>query len=410
MNVRLKYGKSNITLNIPKHKIRGIYLPQFLPGAKSIKKEILSSLDDLEKIIAPGKTIAIIVDDITRAIPTEQILRIFIPCLRRYGACLKDICLICATGAHRGLNEEEFKRLLGGYYGRIDVVNHDCDNDDCLVPIGKTSFGNQVRINRRFFKSDIKIIICDTEFHQFCGYGGGAKSILPGIADRRSIEYCHSRLEAEGTEPGRIDGNTVRKEVEEAGSMANVDFILNAVLNHKKQIVKIFSGGISEAFIAGTKLCDRIYKVSIPDRVDTVIISAGGYPKDVNLYQAQKAIESAIRVVRKGGKVILFAECRDGHGSEIFHRWMTEEPDLDSIIRKIRQKFVLGAHKAYLIARELKWADVYLYSKMEQSLIRRYHINPIENVHEVDSIIADSDGIVILPEALMTLPVIRSEL
>ncbi len=413
--MQLKYGKTNLTVNVPREKICGIYMPQFMPGVKSLREEIFASLKDpigtqgLEKIIAPGKSIAIIVDDITRAIPTDKILNIFIPCLKRCGAELKDITVICATGAHRGLSEEEFNKLLGRYYGRIKAVNHDCDNDERLIPLGKSSFGNQIRINKRFYESDIKIIICDTEFHQFCGYGGGAKSILPGIADRRSIESCHSRLEAEGSEPGRIEGNTVREEIEEAGRMAGVDFILNAVLNHKKEIVKVFSGDISRAFIAGTKLCDRIYKVRIPDQVDSVIISAGGYPRDINLYQAQKAIESAVRVVKKGGKVVLIAECRDGHGSEIFHKWMTEEPDLDAVIKRIKKKFILGAHKAYLIARELKWADVYIYSKMPCSLIRSYHMHPIDNVREINAVISDSDRIIVLPEAPITLPVIGSE-
>ncbi len=305
-----------------------------------------------------------------------------------------------------GFKEDEFRKLLGKYYGSIEALNHDPDDDLGLLPLGTTSLGTQTRINKRFSEADIKIIICDTEFHQFCGYGGEAKSILPGIADRQSIEYCHSRHEARGAEPGRIKGNPVRVEIEEAGRMAKVDFILNTVLNNKKQIVKIFSGDISKAFIAGTKLCDEIYKVKIPGRVDTVIVSAGGFPKDISLYQAQKAIENAVRVVKKGGKAIVIAECGEGHGSELFHQLMTGEPDLDSIINKIRQKFILGAHKAYQIARELKWANVYLYSKMPPSLIRTYHMNPIEKIQEIEAIIADSGEIIILPEAPVTLPVI----
>jgi nickel-dependent lactate racemase len=410
--VQLRYGDGTQTLLVPEEKLLGVYEPRYLPGLTDLKAAVLSALENptggkgLAELASPDKTIAVLVDDITRTVPTDGILEIFLPYLDRLGFDIDKITVICAVGAHRALTEEELQQLAGRFRGRLRVINHDPDDEDGLVSLGSTSLGTELKINRVFHEADVKLIICDTEYHQFCGYGGGAKSVLPGICDRRSIEICHSRFEAPGAEPGRIEGNPVREEIDEAGRMAGVDLILNVVLNDKKEIVRVFAGDVFEAFAAGSRIVDEMYRVTVAQRVDTVIVSAGGWPKDINLYQAQKAIESGVRVVRKGGKVVLIAECREGAGSKLFHQWMTQEKDLDTIIRKIREKFILGAHKAFQFARELKWADVFLYSSMDPQLIEQYYMHPLREFERIEGIISESESIVILPQATTTLPVL----
>ena len=410
--VELRYGDGTKILSVPEEKLLGVYEPRYLPGLPDPKDAVLSALENptggtaLAELAFPDKTVAILVDDITRTVPTDRILEIFLPYLERLGFSLEKITVICAVGAHRALAGEELQDLLGGYRGRLRVINHDPDDEGALVPLGSTSLGTDLKINRTFHEADVKLIICDTEYHQFCGYGGGAKSVLPGICDRKSIEICHSRFEAPGAEPGRIEGNPVREEIDEAGRMAGVDLILNVVLNDRKEIVRVFAGDVYAAFVAGARIVDEMYRVDLAQRVDTVIVSAGGWPKDINLYQAQKAIESGVRVVREGGKIVLLAECREGAGSNLFHQWMTRERDLDTIIRKIREKFILGAHKAFQFARELKWADVFLYSSMDPELIEQYYMHPIREFEQIEGIVAGSESIVILPQATTTLPVL----
>jgi nickel-dependent lactate racemase len=410
--VQLPYGEGRRVVAVPEQRLAGIYQPRHLPAAADLEAAILSALEnplggnDLARLASPGRSVAILVDDITRTVPTARILEIFLPYLERLGFELQRITVICAVGAHRGLTEQELERLLGRYGGRLRAVNHDADDQEQLVALGRTSLGTEVKINRTFHQADVKLIVCDTEYHQFCGYGGGAKSVLPGISDRASIQTCHSRFEAPGAEPGRIKGNPVREEIEEAGRMAGVDLILNVVLNDKKEVVRVFAGDVFDAFVAGSRVIDEMYRVTVEQRVDTVIVSAGGWPKDINLYQAQKAIESGVRIVRKGGKIVLLAECREGAGSKLFHRWMTQEKDLDTIIRKIREKFILGAHKAFQFARELKWADVFLYSSMDPGLIEKYYMHPLRDFEQIESIVSESESIVILPQATTTLPVL----
>ena len=413
--VELPYGEGRRIVEVPEQRLAGIYLPRHLPAAVDLAAAILSALEnplggnDLARLASPGRSVAILVDDITRTVPTARILEIFLPYLERLGFELQRITVICAVGAHRGLTEQELERLLGRYGGRLRAVNHDADDQEQLVALGRTSLGTEVKINRTFHQADVKLIVCDTEYHQFCGYGGGAKSVLPGISDRASIQTCHSRFEAPGAEPGRIEGNPVREEIEEAGRMAAVDLILNVVLNDKKEVVRVFAGDVFDAFVAGSRVVDEMYRVTVKERVDTVIVSAGGWPKDINLYQAQKAIESGVRIVKQGGKIVLLAECREGAGSKLFHQWMTQEKDLDTIIRKIRENFVLGAHKAFQFARELKWADVFLYSSMDPELIEKYYMHPLPEFERIETILASSESIVILPQATTTLPVLAGE-
>jgi nickel-dependent lactate racemase len=408
--VQLSYGEGTRIVAVPGGKLAGLYEPRYLPPVPDLETAILSALENptggnnLAELASPDKTVAVLVDDLTRAVPTPGILEIFLPYLKRLGFELQRITVICAVGAHRPLTDEELQRLLGRYGGRLRTVNHDADDRNNLVALGTTSLGTSLKINRAFHEADVKLIICDTEYHQFCGYGGGAKSVLPGISDRASIQTCHSRFEAPGAEPGRIEGNPVREEIEEAGRMAGVDLILNVVLNDRKEIVRVFAGDVFEAFAAGSRIVDEMYRVTVANRVDTVIVSTGGWPKDINLYQAQKAIESGVRIVKKGGKIVLLAECREGAGSKLFHQWM--EKDLDTIIRKIREKFILGAHKAFQFARELLWADVFLYSSMDPQLVEKYYLHPLRESGQIEAIVAESKSIVILPQATATLPVL----
>jgi nickel-dependent lactate racemase len=410
--IELPYGEGSRAVAVPEQKLIGIYQPRYLPGVPDLESAILSALEnpiggnDLARLASSDRTVAVLVDDLTRTVPTARILEVFLPYLQRLGFNLERVTVICAVGAHRPLTEQELERMLGRYSGRLRVVNHDADDQDNLVALGHTSLGTALKINRIFHAADVRLIICDTEYHQFCGYGGGAKSVLPGISDRASIQTCHSRFEAPGAEPGRIEGNPVREEIEEAGRMAGVDLILNVVLNDKKEVVRVFAGDVFEAFVAASRIVDDMYRITVANRVDTVILSTGGWPKDINLYQAQKAIESGVRIVRQGGKIVLLAECREGAGSKLFHRWMTREKDLDTIIRKIREKFILGAHKAFQFARELLWADVFLYSSMDPELIEKYHMHPLREVGQIEAILAESESIVILPQATTTLPVL----
>jgi len=186
--------------------------------------------------------------------------------------------------------------------------------------------------------------------------------------------------------------------------MIKPDFVVNVVLNSEKEVVRAFVGDIFEAFYQGVKLVDEMYKIKIPQRVDTVIASCGGDPRDTDLYQSQKAIESAKKAVKEGGRIILFAQCQEGWGSKTFQEWMKEAKNPKEIIKRIKGKFIIGAHKAFLLAKEVQWAKVYLYSEMDPSEVKDAFLHPLSNLKEVDELLEKAKEIIALSHATTTLP------
>ena len=140
----------------------------------------------------------------------------------------------------------------------------------------------------------------------------------------------------------------------EAARLAKVDFILNVVTNGKGEVVKAFAGDLEEAFLQATKLVDEIFRVSVDRRADIVVVSPGGYPADINLYQSYKALDNALEVVKRGGTIIMVAECSEGHGNQVFYDWMARLGDLKKVEREVKRHFQLGGHKAYYLLKALK--------------------------------------------------------
>jgi nickel-dependent lactate racemase len=163
---------------------------------------------------------------------------------------------------------------------------------------------------------------------------------------------------------GVLEGNPVHEDMTESARLAKVDFILNVVTNSKGEIVKAFAGDLEQAFHEGVKLVDEMYRVPVNRRANIVVVSSGGHPADVNLFQAYKGVDSALEIVKRGGTIILVAECPDGHGSQVFYDWMVKFGDIKAVEREIKRNFVLGGHKAYYLLNALQNHQVILVSSM----------------------------------------------
>jgi len=411
MEVSLKYGLREIKVKIPQEKLIGVFTPREIEGVEDTQAEIRRALKNpisskrLKDIIKIKDKIAIVIDDITRPLPSKDILPPLINELTSLGIREKNITIIIAVGLHRPLTNQEITELVGKEItNRIKVINHNPYSKKELIYLSKTSRGSDIYINKTFVEADFKILVGDIEYHQFFGYGGGAKSIHPGIADAESIRHIHSQLDSSQARGGILKGNPMQEELREVIRMTGVDFILNVVLNSKKEIVRAFAGNIFDVFYKGAKLVDEMYKVKIPQRADTVIASCGGFPRDIDLYQSQKAIESAKKVVKQGGKVVLFAQCQEDWGSKIFQEWMKEAKNPEEIVKRIKEKFIIGGHKAYLLAREVQWAKVYLYSEMNSSEVKDAFLCPLTDLKKLNKIIKEAKEIIVLPYATITLP------
>ena len=199
---------------------------------------------------------------------------------------------------------------------RVKTVSHDCRATD-LVNLGTTkTHGNKVQVNRIFAEADVRVLLGDVGFHYYAGYGGGRKSVLPAVGGEETIKHNHSMLLHANARTGNLDDNPVHQDMTEAARLAKVDFILNVVQNKKGEIVKAFAGDLEQVFGEAVKLVNEMYRIPVDRRADIVVVSAGGYPADMNLYQAYKALDNALDAVKRGGVIILVAECPEGHGNQ----------------------------------------------------------------------------------------------
>ena len=410
--IELPYGHDTITIQVPGEKLVGTFLPRALapvPDPAEALREALAnpvSSPCLRDLAGSARSVAIAVEDATRPVPNSLLLEAVISELEAGGVSPQQIKVIVATGLHRPMNDEELAGALGRWFGVVQHENHDAGLPEGLTPLGTTTLGTAISVNRSFMEADLRITTGDVEYHQFCGYGGGVKCIYPGLADAAAIRTNHSRMDLPGTGPGRIDGNPVREEINEVGRMARVDFNLSVAMDAQHRIVAVRAGDPDASFRQACRFVDEMYAVDVPQRADLVIASPGGHPKDIELYQTQKAIEEATQVVEPGGNVLITARCDEGSGSPRFEEWMEAAYSPDDIIRRIQDDFVMGGHKAYQIAREVQRANVFLYSQIPPGRVRAWMMTPIRSIDEINRLIDASRSIIVLPQATLMRAVI----
>ncbi|MCS7124315.1 MAG: nickel-dependent lactate racemase [Candidatus Bathyarchaeota archaeon] len=370
VEVWLPYGKTEICLRVPTRNFLGVIEPREKPGVPDARAEVERALKEpmgskrLAEIVKPEHKVAVVVDDATRPTPSHIIVPPILDELNGAGVKDENVTIIFGCGAHRAVTKEEAARLLGeDVVRRVKTVSHDCKAQD-LVYFGQTRFGTKVYLNRVFAEADVKVLIGDVCFHSYAGYGGGRGSVLPGVAGEETIKANHAMLLHPNARTGILEGNPVHEDMVEAAKMAKVNFILNVVLNSKGEIVKAFAGDLEKAFNEGVKLVDEMYRVPVDRRADIVVVSSGGYPADVNLFQACKSVDSVLEIVKRGGVIVLVAECSEGHGNQAFYDWMVKFRDLKAVEREIKRNFTLGGHKAYYLMKALQKAQIILVSIM----------------------------------------------
>jgi nickel-dependent lactate racemase len=367
----LPYGKSQVCVRIPTRNFLGSIEPKEKPGVSNPRAEIERALNEplgskkLDEIVKPESKVAIVVDDITRPTPSDLIVPPLLDELNSRGVKDENVAVIFACGIHRTMKPEEAVKLLGeSVCNRVKTISHDCKAQD-LVYIGTTQkHGTKVFLNRLFADAEVRILTGDIGIHYFAGYSGGRKSVLPGISGEETVRHNHALLLEPNAKAGILEGNPVHEDMVEAGAMAKVDFAINIVMNSKLEIVKAFAGGLEEVFAEGVKLVDDMYRVQVDRRAEIVVVSPGGDPADLNLFQAYKSVDNALEVVKRGGVVILVAELPEGHGDQGFYEWMTKFNDLKTIEREIKRNFAVGGSKAYYYLKALQKARIILVSSM----------------------------------------------
>ncbi len=412
MKLSLGFGKSPQEVEIPEENILDILEPNDVEILSSGKEEVLRAIrnpigtERISNIIKPGEKIVIITSDITRPFPTSIVLPVLLDELLSAGIAKEDITVVFALGIHRNHTIQEFEKLAGSEIVK-EIYCVDSNPND-IITMGVTSGGTPVEITRRVAEADRRICLGNIEYHYFAGYSGGAKAIMPGVSTRRAIQSNHSKMIQPEAIAGRLEGNPVRDDIEEAGRICPIDFIVNVVLDAHKKVIFAVAGDFIKAHRRGCDFLDKLYLKNIKSRADIVIVSQGGAPKDLNLYQTQKALDNAKHAVRKGGIIILVGSCAEGFGEDVFEEWLLSAPDSQSLIKRIKSNFQLGGHKAAAIALVLEDADIYLVSELNDDLVKSIFMKPFNSVGKAldDALerLGKNASIIVMPYGGSTLP------
>lgn len=417
--MELKYGSTSFTLDLPPERLAGVITPSLFAVDESPADIIEAALDACHRVISSfnaGEKVVVVTSDITRYTGSELYLPLLVKRLNRQGIADGDIEILIALGIHRKQTEHEHQRILGPLYGRIRVIDHECDDHDSLTLLGTTSNGIKVSINRRAAEADHLILTGTIGFHYFAGFGGGRKSVLPGIASRKACMASHFTVlnpgEGNGKNPlavtGNLEGNPVHRAMVEGCALAKPAFILNTVLAADKRIIAAFAGDWREAHEAGCRFYREKFAYPLTEKGDLVIASCGGFPKDINLIQAHKSMEYAAQALHDGGVMILLAECRDGFGNGTFFNWFRHKR-LEEFEAALRAQYEINGQTAYSLLQKALRFRIIMVSQFPAPQVVEMGMIPAKTLGEAMDLAAgmlpEEWRCYMMPEAGSVLPV-----
>lgn len=419
MQIRIPYGKTILTAYIPnQYPVHVIETPNPVPAADP-RRAVEQALDFLSGEIRwenfrGVKTVAIAVNDKTRPVPHEHLLPPLMERLAALGIPDSAITFYVAVGTHPPMTSKEFLAILPAeILSRYRVVSHDSENDALLTFLGETSRGTPVWSNRAYVESDVKIVIGNIEPHQFAGFSGGVKTAAVGLSGLKTININHALMTHPDSLLGTYETNPARQDIEEIGAKIGVHLALNVVLNHQREIVIALAGDPCPVMQKGLEHSRRACQVAVPQKYGLIISSPGGHPKDINVYQSQKALGHAILITRPGGTVIIAASCPEGSGSQHYEEWALGKTSLAEVREKFNTEgFRIGPHKAYQFARDGAVANFMLYTDMDHNLARALLLNPISDLQAaIDQALlnlAPGETVGFLPHAVSTIPYVSN--
>lgn len=422
----LKYGKSSHDFELPVDQVLYEIEGQNTEAIQDLEAVYRRALDHpidappLKELVAPDHRIAIIVSDITRAWQRNDItLPVLLDYLNEAGVVDDNVTIVIGVGAHRSNTESEFVELCSAEVcHRVRVVNHDAWDSD-MIYLGKTSRGTEVAVNPIVAEADRLILTGGVIYHYMAGFGGGRKSILPGAASLKTIQHNHllalTGKIGGGSNPlcasGITDGNPLHEDMMEVAAFLKPDFLINVVPNLDGELAGIFTGNWVSAWMRACRMVEKVYGVNIEEKADIVIATAGGYPKDINLYQSQKTIDNASYAMKPGGVSIILAQCPLIQDPPEFFDWFQYE-DLYSMEKAARDNFLISG---WLAIKQLEYKDlgtIILVTEPENFVFaRKAHVEPVSTMSDALDLAYQRCGsknptITVMPKGANTFPII----
>ena len=386
MNIEFGYGDGIQNVNVPDKNLMGVLMSNPMEherrGADAVEYALENPIGSprLHTLVNPNQKIVIITSDISRPLPSFDVVPAVLDELYKGGVPKENITIVFGLGSHRKQTPEEMKHLVGERAFN-EVKCMDSTPEDC-VDMGTTPSGTPVDITRVVAEADFRIALGNVEFHYFAGYSGGNKALMPGVSTPAAIQANHRLMVSNDACAGKLEGNPIREDIEEAGKLCPIHFIVNAVLDEHKHIVYAAAGDVIKAHRNACAYLDKMYRKPIPEKADIVLVSQGGAPKDANLYQTQKALDNSKHAVKDGGTIILIGACNEGLGSKKFEEWLVNANTSHELVERIGRDFQLGGHKAAAVAMILEYAKIILISEMDDDFVRSIFMEPMHSAQE----------------------------
>ncbi|MDR3671241.1 MAG: nickel-dependent lactate racemase [Holophaga sp.] len=385
--------------------------------AEAVANPIASS--KLRDIATRGKKVAVIVTDITRKIPGDLMLAAILDELALGGVPDRDVTIVIATGLHRPNTPEEIVRMLGPEAAaRIRVVNHVATDPDAIVDLGPTANGIPMTLNRIAMEADVRIVTGCIEPHKLAGFSGGVKCMSVGIAGFATIAHTHAREmnDHPTCRLGVIEGNLFREFLNEVAMTAGLDFIVNVVQDPTGKLVRAVAGHPIKAFEAGVETARAQAVVEIERSAD-LVVAIPGYPKEQNVYQASRAMNTVIfgpePVLNRGGDIIVPATCDDGFGDRGIFDALSAVPSHKELLANFRRDGFPpgGAPVAYKLANIMEFGDIWFTDcRIPAKTLEAVHCRSASTVQKaIDRIleVKSPRSVLVMPYATTTIPHIR---
>lgn len=341
----------------------------------------------LVELAVGKKNIVIIASDHTRPVPSKIIIPPMLREIRR-GAPDAKITILIATGCHRGTTKDELVAKFGSdIVENENIYIHDCDESEMLVNIGTLPSGGECEINKIAYEADLLVSEGFIEPHFFAGFSGGRKSVLPGVCARKTVlaNHCSEFIDNPMCRTGILDGNPMHEDMLWAAKKARLSFIVNVVLNDKKEVIFATAGDVEQAHRAGTDFLSSLCGANAIE-ADVVITTNGGYPLDQNVYQAVKGMTAGEATVRRGGVIIMLAKSNDGIGGDHFYHQLADESDISKTMKifldRGRGETVPDQWQTQVMLRVLMHASVVYISDMPDDVIEKMHMTPAHSIDE----------------------------
>jgi nickel-dependent lactate racemase len=415
--IDLPYGNAVITAKVPSMNLSYILTSRDMKGLANESDAIINSLRHpiksrtLVDCINENDRIVVLATDNTRPCPEERLLPPILAELERK-VPRDNITIIIALGLHPPLDEPGLIKKLGkDIVAKYRVINHDINQ---TVSIGVTSRGTPVDINRNVIEADFRLSTGFIEPHFFAGFSGGRKSIAPGVFGMRSAYKNHgySMIEHPMARVGILKGNPVHEDMVEQAKMARLDFIVNVILNKKREITHVVAGDPFKAHEQGCEIARGIVGVRAPHKVDITITTNNGAPLDMDLYQTCKGIDTAAMITRDDGIIIIASSCDEGVGPRAFQDLHCEFCSPQEVTDKVKLDLSVGVPwENQILARVQMKHDIFLFSNLDDSLVNSMMLKPISSVEaglkQALEILGNDAKIAVIPEGPLVIPLLN---